>query len=49
MASKRAHEILELPEDEELDMYEPEHQMAFAQAAHEIAAQVHDVQAQQKK
>lgn len=35
---KRAREMLNLPEDEDLDLYEPEHQLAFAQAAQEVGA-----------
>ena len=37
-AVDRAREMLGLPEDENLDLYEPEHQMAFAQAAQEVSA-----------
>lgn len=37
-AVDRAREMLGLPEDEDLDLYEPEHQMAFAQAAQEVSA-----------
>ena len=37
-AAKRARELLELPEDEDLDLYDMDHQMAFAQAAQEVSA-----------
>lgn len=45
-AVDRAREMLGLPEDEDLDLYEPEHQMAFAQAAQEVAAEQTQAQAQ---
>lgn len=37
-AVDRAREMLGLSEDDDLDLYEPEHQMAFAQAAQEVSA-----------
>ena len=45
-AVNRAREMLELDEGEDLDLYEPEHQMAFAQAAQEVAAAQTQAQAQ---
>lgn len=51
-AVKRAREMLELSEDEDLDLYEPEHQMAFTQAAQEVSAaqiQAREIAAQQEE
>jgi len=44
-AVQQARKMLDLPEDEDLDLYEPDHQMAFAQAA---AMQAQQMQTRQR-